>query len=68
MQRLSGVTLAACGEFISSGSRLFPNAIRIGGWSHQFGNIMKSLCHLVREWPKRQVQWFHVCQFYRNTS
>ena len=65
---LKGRPIIECARFIRAGTRLFPNAIRIGGWSHTFGGIMKRLCTLIPEWPRRKEQWSQLCQFYRNRS
>ena len=49
-------------------SRLFGNALRIPGWSHTFGNLMKFACKLNPRWPEFLGHMQSLCTFYRNDS
>ena len=48
---VAGNPLASCMGRIPSGTRLFPHALRISGWSHTYGNIAKSIVRKVQQWP-----------------
>ena len=36
---------------IDYGAKLLPFALRISGWSHCYGNIMKFCCKQIEQWP-----------------
>ena len=48
---MDGRDLASCAALINRETRLYPNAIRVGGWSHAHGNIMKHAAEQQHDWP-----------------
>ena len=79
MQSLPDVTPAffkmVCGEeftslakYIDGSKRFLGRALRIPGWGHICGNLMKYACHQTPEYPK-YLEWLRVlCRFFRNSS
>ena len=65
---LGGREIGACIGGIKAGERLFPRAIRVAGWSHMYGNLMKSLAKLHPRWPQILAQWRILCEFWRNKT
>ena len=50
---------------VDSSTRLFSNALRLAGWSHMFGNLMKYACYSNEQWPKIYDHVRHLCSFFR---
>ena len=50
--KMEGRTDDECRNLVNCNTRLFPHAIRIAGWSHLFGNIVKAVANSHPEWPK----------------
>ena len=44
------------------------HCLRISGWSHKFGNLMKFYLHSFSCWPTYLSQITHVCRFFRNDT
>ena len=59
---INGRPLAECSGYINPTTRLFPNAIRVAGWCHAFGNLMKKLRELIPQWPRVQAQMSCMCK------
>jgi hypothetical protein len=68
LRRLGGMDLKDCAEAVRHDSRLFENALRIGGWSHQLGNIMKNVAKLKSNWPQTLQALRDLCAFYKNKT
>lgn len=50
---VGGATLEVCRPLVGFSQRCFPRSLRIAGWSHGFGNVMKQVAKSWGEWPKR---------------
>lgn len=50
-ERLRGQPLVECGASVDHGERVFPRALRVGRWSHCFGNLMKNVAKTHEVWP-----------------
>ena len=46
-----GWDLASVLPYVRYDSRLFQHSLRIQGWSHTWGNIMKAVAHSSTRWP-----------------
>jgi hypothetical protein len=63
LQRLRGRPMDALK--VDSATRLFPNALRMAGWSHMFGNLMKHAALSLAEWPRILTGLRALCRFFR---
>ncbi len=63
---VSGRTLESVQHLVNTGARLMPNALRVGGWSHSFGGIMKRVAELTPDWPTKIGQMRTLCRFFKN--
>lgn len=65
---LGGQPLHTLRPYINTDSRIFQKALRIAGWSHTLGNIMKEVAEEFPQWP----QWLGflraLTKFFRNKS
>ena len=48
--------------------RQFGRALRVAGWSHAQGNIMKAVAFAAPDWPEIVEQLRALCKFFRNRS
>lgn len=48
--------------------RIFRFALRIAGWSHTLGGIMKTVAESAPEWPRVLAHLRSLCKFFRNES
>lgn len=48
--------------------RLFPRALRLAGWSHMMGNIMKTVAEKFPSWPSSLGKMRALCKFYKNNT
>ena len=48
--------------------RLFARAVRIAGWSHTMGNLMKALAEEFHMWPVYIKHLRVLCKFFKNDS
>ena len=62
----AGSTLATCQKLVVPARRLFQQALRIGGWSHANGNLMKKVAESYLYWPHMLTKIRNLCAFYRN--
>ena len=65
---VSGQSLHECARLIDFSRRLFPHALRVIGWSHTCGGIMKYLVKQVPQWPSVLDELRCVCRAYRNKT
>ena len=65
---LGGRELVACRPLVDHTRRLFYNALRVSGWSHMWGNLMKSVAEAVPAWPDIITHLRALCAFLHNTS
>jgi len=49
-------------------SRLFRRALRIAGWSHTMGGVMKGAAENMPEWPSFLTNMRSLCKFYKNST
>ena len=68
MHWLAGVPLQDCAQYIDYSTRLFRNALRVTGWSHGLGNIMRDVAGKCSRWPKVLDDIRALCTFFRNES
>ena len=55
-------------HLVQRDTRLFWRALRVAGWSHALGNIMKELAEGMGQWPLFIKFLRALCKFFRNTS
>ena len=63
-----GWPLARCAPLVDSNERLFTNALRISGWCHAWGNLMKEVAHACPAWPRVEKQMRNMVTFYKNRT
>ena len=68
MRWIAGEPLESLGPYVRYGERLFPNAIRLYGWSHCFGNLAKGAAKADETWPKKLDQLRALVKFWRNST
>jgi hypothetical protein len=68
MRRIQGVPMASLMGTIDLTSRLFSRALRIAGWGHLFGNLMKASTRSVPDWPRILDLTRSLCRFFRNPT
>jgi len=61
--QVAGGDLRTAIASIDPQSRLFRRALRIGGWSHMWGNLMKMACFQIPKWPKVVALIRSCCRF-----
>jgi hypothetical protein len=50
---------------VNPATRLLPNALRLAGWSHMFGNLMKHAAQSLEEWKVILKHLRALCRFFR---
>ena len=65
---VGGVPLADVRPLVRSDRRMFGRALRIAGWSHTLGGIMKHLAEKSPDWPKDLGHLRALCKFWRISS
>ena len=65
---MRGVPWESLRPLVNRDRRWLPNAIRIGGWSHTMGTIMKHTVESWSGWPRKLEQVRHLVAFCRNAS
>ena len=48
---MDGGSLAECRALVKADQQWLPNALRLLGWSHTFGGIMKHTAESTARWP-----------------
>ena len=48
--------------------RLFLRALRVAGWSHTIGGIMKRAAEAFPDWPQYLTHERYLCKFYKNVT
>ena len=66
LARLAGDSEDVCRSLVDASKRLFPMGLRISGWSHSWGNIMKSIAKSNPNWPTILAAARDLCAFFRN--
>lgn len=62
---VSGTPLGHCRALVNHNVRLFARAMRIAGWSHTLGNIMKAVGTAFPLWPPYLAHMRSLCSFFR---
>ena len=65
---MNGVPLDDCRAFVDVTRRWLPNAIRLAGWSHALGNIMKHTAEACVRWPAILDNMRTMVNFFRNAT
>ena len=65
---VSGTDLLSCGAFVRDNRRLFYNALRISGWGHLMGNLLKTIFNRFHRWPTYLEKIRLMIWFFRNTT
>ena len=63
-----GRPLHTLGPLVKPDSRLFERALRIAGWSHTLGGVMKGVAEGMPQWPSSLEQMRHLVKFYKNNT
>jgi hypothetical protein len=64
----AGCPLPRVRMLVKPDQRLFRKALRIAGWSHTMGNIMKDTAEQFPQWPSFLGMMRSMVKFYKNTS
>ena len=62
---LNGAVVPSLHGLVRKGSRLFPRALRLPGWGHTFGNLMKFPVKSISQWPRILSMLRSLCLFFR---
>ena len=63
-----GVPLSRVQPLVHHDRRLFARALRVAGWSHTLGGIMKSVASKFKDWPEHLSSLRIICKTFRNES
>ena len=64
----NGSPLDSLHGIVDRKSRMFPRSVRISGWGHMFGNLMKAAAQSVDQWPRMLSYTRILCTFWRNQT
>ena len=65
---VGGASLLSCADAVDTTTRLLPNALRISGWSHGWGNLMSDVARVCPKWPTILDQLRTLVSFWRNAT
>ena len=65
---VAGKALEECRPLVNHTRRLFYRSLRIAGWSHVVGNIMKQVAKSYFGWPEVLEAIRNLTRFFRNDS
>ena len=63
--RMRGESPQTCKGLVNHLERMFPLALKIYGWSHTWGNVMKTIGKSNEHWPNILEATRDLCSFYR---
>ena len=63
---VAGTPLNRLRPLIKHDVRQFPKALRMAGWSHTLGGVMKAVATRMDVWPQRLDGMRHLCKHFRN--
>lgn len=63
-----GRPLDRVGPLIKPDSRMFRRALRLAGWSHTMGGVMKGTAEGMPQWPTSLTHMRVVCKTYKNAT
>ena len=66
LRRRAGASMASL--TVDESSRFLPYALRIAGWGHMFGNLMKLACKCLDAWPVMLQKLRYMVTFFRNDT
>jgi len=65
---VSGQELLSCAHLVRSDRRLFLNALRISGWGHAMGNLIKTVLNRFHRWPSYLEKVRLLVGFFNNKT
>ena len=65
---IDGVPLHRLQNRVHHDRRLFTRALRLAGWSHTLGNVMKTIANKFKDWPQHLGSMRKICKVFRNDS
>ena len=65
---MDGLPLEDCRSLVRFDRRLLPAALRVAGWSHGFGNVMRSVAKACPIWPQSLDAMRALTAFWRTDS
>ena len=65
---LNGAPLDRFVALMIHGTRMWPRALRIAGWSHTLGGAMKTAADTFPRWPVYLKHERALCKFYKNVT
>jgi len=65
---MDGADLEECRRRVDTTQRWLPNAVRISGWSHTMGNIMRETAEASPRWPTLLDEMRSLVDFMRNAT
>ena len=68
MAWIGGRDLEDCRHLVVFDRRLFFRALRVAGWNHCCGNIMKRVAKVAPTWPDILEKVGRLCTFFRNQT
>ena len=63
---VSGKEFMSCATLVRQDRRLFYKALRLSGWGHCMGNLLKKVMNQSLRWPKIPEKIRLLVRFYRN--
>ena len=64
-QFMAGTPFERCGQSVDRSERWIKHALRVGGWSHAWGNIAKAVANKVDRWPASLEEMRNLVAFWR---
>ena len=68
LARVNGASWTHCQKLVVADARLLPNCIRLVGWSHTFGTIMKAVMSECPTWQTKLNKLRSMCKFFGNAT
>ena len=65
---ISGEPLDRLRPLVNQNTRLFRNALRMAGWSHTLGGVMKEVANAQDDWPQNLKHMRVLCKNFRNKT
>ena len=65
---LQGRPLDSMARSVRSTTRLFPRCLRIAGWMHTLGNVMRQGAERSPSWNRYKTHIRALCKFFRNET
>jgi len=65
---IDGRPLLECRPLVDYSRRLFYNAMRVIGWGHSWGNLMKAVCKACPQWPRVLANMQALVGFFKNLT